>query len=335
MDGILYFPHKLARVFLSLGSGFSLTSLGAALLIAALVLALRRWRRSRPVRPATLWRGLFPGAILRHASTHADVGYFCFNVFVYGLIFGWAVLSYKFLSGVVADGLAAAFGTIAPTSWPDLAARAAITLALFLAYEFGYWVDHYLKHRVPALWELHKVHHTANVLTPLTVFRIHPLDGLIFSNILGVSLGVTNGVANYLFGQPVVLFSIGDTNVILVLFVHVYVHLQHTHLWIAFTGLAGRIFLSPAHHQIHHSNNPLHFDKNLGSCLAIWDWLFGTLYIPKKEPEPITFGVKVGEADMHSLSELSIAPVQRAAAHIAQSLRGDGAPLPQSPRVSP
>ena len=100
------------------------------------------------------------------------------------------------------------------------------------------------------------------------------------------------------------------------LFVHIYVHLQHTHLWIAFTGLAGRVFLSPAHHQIHHSNNPVHFDKNLGSCLAIWDWLFGTLYVPAKEPEPLTFGVKVGEADMHSFGELAIAPMQRAAAHV-------------------
>jgi sterol desaturase/sphingolipid hydroxylase (fatty acid hydroxylase superfamily) len=128
-------------------------------------------------------------------------------------------------------------------------------------------------------------------------------------------------------------FSVDDTNIILVLFVHIYVHLQHTHLWIAFTGLAGRIFLSPAHHQIHHSNNPAHFDKNLGSCLAVWDWLFGTLHVPAKEPEPITFGVKVGEADMHSLSELSIAPVQRAAAQVLQSMRGEDAPLAGTPRV--
>jgi sterol desaturase/sphingolipid hydroxylase (fatty acid hydroxylase superfamily) len=333
MDGILYFPQKLARVFLSLGSGFSLTSLAAALVIAAAVIGWRRMRRNRPLRAGTLVRGLFPVWLTRHASMHADIAYFCFNVFVYGLIFGWAVLSYKFLSGLVADALTAAFGAMAPTSWPDLAARAAITLALFLAYEFGYWVDHYLKHKVPALWELHKVHHSANVLTPLTVFRIHPLDGLIFSNILSVSLGLANGVANYLFGKPVTFFSVGDTNLILVLFVHIYVHLQHTHLWIAFTGLAGRIFLSPAHHQIHHSNNPLHFDKNLGSCLAIWDWLFGTLYVPAKEPEPITFGVKVGEADMHSLSELSIAPVQRAAAHIAASMRGADAPLAEPRRT--
>jgi sterol desaturase/sphingolipid hydroxylase (fatty acid hydroxylase superfamily) len=334
MDGILYFPHKLARVFLSQTSGFSLTSLFAALLIAVAVIAWRRNRRNRPLRGGTLLRGLFPAWLVRHPSMQADIGYFAFNVFVYGIIFGWAVLSYKLLSGIVADGLTSAFGAVAPTSWPDLLARATITLALFLAYELGYWLDHYLKHRVPALWELHKVHHSANVLTPLTVFRIHPFDGLVFSNILAVSLGVTSGIANYLFGRPVTLLSIDDANIILVLFVHIYVHLQHTHLWIAFTGLAGRIFLSPAHHQIHHSNNPVHFDKNLGSCLAIWDWLFGTLHVPAKEPEPLVFGVKVGEADMHSFGELAIAPVQRAATQVVQSLRGEAVPVTEARRLS-
>jgi sterol desaturase/sphingolipid hydroxylase (fatty acid hydroxylase superfamily) len=334
MDGILYFPHKLARLFLTQSSGFSLTSLFAALLVAAASITWRRMQRNRPLRASTLLRGLFPAWLVRHASMHADISYFAFNVFVYGIVFGWAVMSYKFLSGIVVDGLTAAFGTMPPTSWPDLLARATITLTLFLAYELGYWLDHYLKHRMPALWELHKVHHSANVLTPLTVFRIHPLDGLIFSNILALTLGLTNGVVNYLFGKPVTLFSIDDANIILVLFVHIYVHLQHTHLWIAFTGLAGRIFLSPAHHQIHHSNNPLHFDKNLGSCLAIWDWLFGTLHVPAKEPEPLSFGVKVGEADMHSFSELAVAPVQRAAVHVVQSIRGEAAPATEAPPVS-
>jgi sterol desaturase/sphingolipid hydroxylase (fatty acid hydroxylase superfamily) len=328
MEGVLYFPRQLAKVFLSLGSGSSLTSLAAALATAIIVIAWRRLRRNRPLRGTMLRHALFPRWLVRHDSMLADVGYFGFNVFVYGFIFGWAVLSYKVYSGLLVEGLSSAFGAMTPTTW-DWLARAVITFALFLAYEFGYWLDHYLKHRVPALWELHKVHHSANVLTPLTVFRIHPLDGLIFSNILGLSLGVTNGIANYLFGKPVTLFSIDDTNLILVLFVHIYVHLQHTHLWIAFTGLAGRIFLSPAHHQIHHSNNPVHFDKNLGSCLAIFDWLFGTLCVPDKEPEQLTFGVKVGEADMHSFSELAIAPVQRAAAQVAAQLAPAEAPLPQ------
>jgi sterol desaturase/sphingolipid hydroxylase (fatty acid hydroxylase superfamily) len=41
-------------------------------------------------------------------------------------------------------------------------------------------------------------------------------------------------------------------------------------MWIAFTGVAGRILQSPAHHQLHHSANPAHFDRNLGFALAFW-----------------------------------------------------------------
>jgi sterol desaturase/sphingolipid hydroxylase (fatty acid hydroxylase superfamily) len=77
-----------------------------------------------------------------------------------------------------------------------------------------------------------------------------------------------------------------DTNIILVLFIHACVHLQHSHMWIAFRGVLGRIFVSPAHHQVHHSANPKHFNKNFGSCLALWDWMFGTLYVPEKKREP-------------------------------------------------
>jgi sterol desaturase/sphingolipid hydroxylase (fatty acid hydroxylase superfamily) len=32
---------------------------------------------------------------------------------------------------------------------------------------------------------------------------------------------------------------------------------------------------------VHHSANPKHFNKNFGSCLALWDWMFGTLYMPQ------------------------------------------------------
>ena len=66
-------------------------------------------------------------------------------------------------------------------------------------------------------------------------------------------------------------------------FIYVYVHLQHSQVWIAFTGWLGRLFMSPAHHQIHHSSNPAHFNKNLGSCLALWDWMFGTLHVPSAD----------------------------------------------------
>ena len=78
-------------------------------------------------------------------------------------------------------------------------------------------------------------------------------------------------------------------NILTMAFLLTYGHLRHSNMWIAFTGIAGRILQSPAHHQLHHSANPAHFDKNLGFALALWDWAFGTLAIPAKTREPIVF----------------------------------------------
>jgi sterol desaturase/sphingolipid hydroxylase (fatty acid hydroxylase superfamily) len=43
-------------------------------------------------------------------------------------------------------GLTAAFGPRPPTALPAYVYRAAITILLFLAYELGYWLNHYLSH---------------------------------------------------------------------------------------------------------------------------------------------------------------------------------------------
>ena len=53
------------------------------------------------------------------------------------------------------------------------------------------------------------------------------------------------------------------------------------------------ILISPAQHQVHHSVATKHHDKNYGSIFAIWDWMFGTLYVPKTV-ETLTFGVSDG-----------------------------------------
>ena len=72
----------------------------------------------------------------------------------------------------------------------------------------------------------------------------------------------------------------------------------------------GRIFVSPAHHQVHHSGNPKHFNKNFGSCLALWDWMFGTLYVPEKEREPLSFGFP-DRADAHTFKGELVDPLDQ------------------------
>ena len=310
--GISYFISQLYKALLAPGSHFSIFSLFCAFAIGFLVLAGRRYRKGRRIRLKPLLRAMFPKQLLTSRSNVADVGYFYFNLFVFGIVFGWAILSYSALSRGVTDGLTSLFGALPPAPLPGYVSRAIITVMIFLAYELGYWINHYLSHRIPFLWEFHKVHHSATVLTPLTNFRVHPVYMCIFLNFLAVFTGLANGAGDYIFGQTTHPYGLTDTNLILVFFVYVYVHLQHSQLWISFTGWLGRLFMSPAHHQIHHSRDPRHFNKNLGSCLALWDWMFGTLYVPSAEREVLEFGVEPDRPHAHTIRGELIAPFVRA-----------------------
>jgi len=329
--GIAYFLGQLDKALLAPGSHISLASLAVALSIGLTVLAARRYRKGRRIRLKLLLRALFPKTIMSSRSNLADIGYFYFNVFAFGLVCGWALLSYAMLSHGVTDLLTAMLGPRRPTSLPPFVTRSIITVVLFLAYELGYWLNHYLSHRIAFLWEFHKVHHSATVLTPLTNFRVHPVYMCIFLNIIAVFTGAANGFGDYAFGQATHEYGLSENNIILVFFIYLYVHLQHSQLWISFTGWLGHLFMSPAHHQIHHSRNPAHFNKNLGSCLAVWDWMFGTLYVPSAEPEKLDFGVEPDRETAHTIWGEFVAPFGRAAQVISRRFDGRS---PQPARLS-
>ncbi len=323
---------QIGKMLLAPGAPLSLNSLVAAFAIAAAFFAWRRVKRGRRLRWRTVVRALFPRRIMRHKSNQADIFYLLFNVFVFGILFGWAILSYQVVTNGIIAALVAVAGPVSSPHLPLWLQRAAITVMLFLAYELGYWFNHWLSHKVPVLWEFHKVHHSAEVLTPLTNFRVHPVYGFICANILAFAAAVASGLGNYMFGDAAYQYALSDTNIILVLFIHAYVHLQHSHMWITFQGVWGRLFVSPAHHQVHHSDDPKHFNKNFGSCLAIWDWIFGTLYMPQKQRETLTFGF-AGEPDAHTVKGELVNPLLNAAGHLKllAPLRAQGRPTGLSP----
>jgi len=150
-------------------------------------------------------------------------------------------------------------------------------------------------------------------------------------NILAVFTGLANGAGEYIFGQTTHQYGLSENNLILVFFIYLYVHLQHTQLWISFTGWLGHVFMSPAHHQVHHSRDPAHFNKNLGSCLAVWDWLFGTLHIPSKEPEALEFGVEPDRPHAHTIRGELIVPFGRAALLLTRFIERRSPPVPRPP----
>ena len=166
----------LVRLLLSPGSTFSAFSLIAALFIAAATIALRRRARGRRISVRLLCRAIFPRWLVRSASTRADLGFWLLNTMATGMMIGWAALSFPAVANWTGAALVACLG---PQPAPWLAAPAVVaiqTLAMFLAYELAYWLDHYLSHEIPFLWEFHRVHHTAETLSPFTVFRVHPVE---------------------------------------------------------------------------------------------------------------------------------------------------------------
>jgi sterol desaturase/sphingolipid hydroxylase (fatty acid hydroxylase superfamily) len=146
--------------------------------------------------------------------------------------------------------------------------------------------------------------------------RQHPVEIIAFVNVIAVTTGCVFGAMTYLFGPGAGHFTLFNGNIVLVLFLLTWGHLRHSSIWIAFTGFSGRLFQSPAHHQIHHSTDPRHFDKNLGFALAIWDWVFGTLYIPSKQREVTQYGVADAHGDFDSATRSLIRPFIRSGEHL-------------------
>jgi sterol desaturase/sphingolipid hydroxylase (fatty acid hydroxylase superfamily) len=209
-------------------------------------------------------------------------------------------------------GLQHGFGTHAPLPVPIGLALLATTLAELLAYEFAYWSSHYAFHRVPALWRFHKVHHSAEVMTAFTELRQHPVEILVFVNAIALATGAVFGLMTYLFGPGTGHLTLLNMNIVTMIFLLTWGHLRHSHLWIPFRGVAGRLFQSPAHHQVHHSTDPAHFDKNLGFALAVWDWAFGTLHIPSVEREVKQFGVGEEAPEFDTVMKTLARPFVRA-----------------------
>lgn len=318
-----------AATFLSPSSICSIYSLAAALLIAVAWLAYRRKRRRRRVRMRTLVRAVLSRRVLFHRSTRADLAYCVFSLAALGALIGWAVVSTSWISDGVAAFLSARLGARPQPQAPGLALDAARTLALFIAYELGFFFDHTLKHRIPALWELHKAHHSAEVLTPLVNFRVHPLDSLILANNLALFIGVIGGAAQYALGRKAVSFTLFDTNILMLLYIYLTAQLQHSQIWIPFTGAWGRVLMSPAHHQLHHSADPAHYNCNMGASLAVWDWLAGSLHMPPAISPRLAYGATGHAHDPHGVMGLLFDPAIRFVAALA-GMRAPQPPLAEN-----
>lgn len=276
-------------------------------LVAAAAFYLWRHRRAGKIRVRRMVRYLFPRKIFLHPSAILDYKYFVTNRMLRALLYAPLLLSSALYDRWVLKILTVLFGPGHAPGAPSWPVTALATLVFIVAFDFAYWLAHWCLHRFSLLWEFHKVHHAAEVLTPITALRAHPVEELININMIALMTGATHGLIVYCFGDGAQQLSLLQLNLVLLLYFMTLYHLRHTHVWLQINGPLRYIFLSPAQHQIHHSTAKRHLDKNLGYLFSFWDYMFDTIYVPKRR-EHLKLGIGVQGREFNTLWRLYAVP---------------------------
>lgn len=149
---------------------------------------------------------------------------------------------------------------------------------VFLTFkDFMEWCVHNLLHRVPWLWEFHKLHHSIEELDWIGNFRFHWMEIVVYQSVTYLPLVMLGVEGNVILAIAVFGTLIG--------------HLNHSNLKISW-GPLRYLINSPRMHVWHHDLilRGGH-GKNFAIVFSLWDWLFGTAYLPgdKEQPERLGF----------------------------------------------
>jgi sterol desaturase/sphingolipid hydroxylase (fatty acid hydroxylase superfamily) len=254
-------------------------------------------KNSRLITSSKLWL---------HPSAKLDYYYFFLSYFINILLLIPFILSAKTIAFWVNKFLYQEFDYFDNSFFSYSEIIFLYTITLFLVSDFTrYWLHRFL-HTIPFLWEFHKVHHSAKVLTPITFYRVHPVENFLFGLRYSLSIGIVTGVFIYFFGAMIDIYLVLGVNVFLFFFSLIGSNLRHSHVPISYGRFLEKWFISPKQHQIHHSRK--HFDKNYGGYIAIWDRIFGTLCL-SNSVRVMKFGLRVEQMkDYLSLKDLILRP---------------------------
>ena len=181
------------------------------------------------------------------------------------------------------------------------------SMSMFIVDDFTKYFLHRWMHHWPILWAFHKVHHSAETMTPITVYRVHPAEGILYGLRSAVAQGTVISTFVFVFGNIVDLFTIVGVNILVFFFHMAGSNLRHSHISIGYWKFLEHVFISPAQHQLHHSVAEEHHDKNFGAALAIWDWLFGSLHLSEAE-RSITYGLGENDSGPQTIGYMYIKP---------------------------
>ena len=210
------------------------------------------WRKKQAIIGGDFWRNVF---------------YMFFNFFLFSLIICNALsdIGVNFFKDFLALFGIRNLVAIEISSWP-LVLRFFI---MFLIADFVQWLVHLMLHKVNWLWRFHQVHHSVTEMNFSAHLRFHWMEKIIY------------GMAKYI---PLTIIGYGLDDLFLLHAFNILVgHLNHANLNWDY-GPLKYIFNSPAMHIWHHAKKlPAKYSEgvNFGITLSIWDYIFGTAYVPR------------------------------------------------------
>ncbi|MFO7719426.1 MAG: sterol desaturase family protein [Gillisia sp.] len=195
-----------------------------------------------------------------------DSFYILFNFFIFSLI------GFNAISNVGVELFNDFLGLFGITNIVALEVQTfpvwAQLLIMLVIADFIQWNIHRQLHSRPWLWEFHKVHHSVKEMAFAAQFRFHFMETIIYKTVQYI---------------PLAMIGFGIQEFILIHMFAVFVgHLNHANVGWSY-GFLGYIFNNPKMHIWHHSKAlpPEHPNgMNYGLTLSIWDYLFGTAYVP-------------------------------------------------------
>ncbi len=245
-----YFQYLLQEISSPSWHSYFYWLIGISLFSFAMEL-LFPWRKNQPKIREDFW---------------IDAFYMFFNFFLFSLI-AYNALSDVFVK-LFTDFLAQ-FGiqnlvAIEIGHWPVWSKL----LLLFVLRDFIQWNVHRLLHASPFLWEFHKVHHSVRQMGFAAHLRYHFVETLVYRSIEYIPLAMIGFGLTDFFIVHIFALAIG--------------HLNHSNIYLPL-GPLQYIFNSPQMHIWHHAEElPANSNGvNFGLSLSVWDYLFGTVYMPK------------------------------------------------------
>lgn len=146
---------------------------------------------------------------------------------------------------------------------------------LFLIEDFLFWFEHFVDHNVRIFWAVHVTHHSSEEYNLTTGFRS----------------SVFMPFYRYIYFIPLAILSFRPIDILFMYAItQLYGILVHTQAIKNLPRWVGYIFVTPAHHRVHHASNIPYLDKNMGMALIIWDRIFGT-FAEELPNEKIKFGI--------------------------------------------